>query len=76
MKTTISTVRTHFLFILLSMLGAPAFAQNCNCNYTIDTSTIFVDGNKLKPAPGSVICIQAGRRQYLKLINFQGTANA
>jgi hypothetical protein len=47
-------------------------AQNCNCDHTITTSQVSVDGNTLHVQPGDTVCIQAGNREYLYLKNFNG----
>ncbi|RIV27247.1 T9SS C-terminal target domain-containing protein [Fibrisoma montanum] len=63
----------RFWLILLTMtLAGRAWAQSCNCTYTI-TKTGSYDGKTLKIGPGATVCIQAGRYDFLRLNNFVGT---
>jgi hypothetical protein len=65
------------LFTFFSLLGmTSANAQDCGCTYTIELNQEYVDATKLnvKIGPGSVICLKAGTRRQLKLMNFIGTA--
>lgn len=64
-----------FVLILLTLINIQAsFAQSCNCNYTVELNATVVDGAKLNLGPGSVVCLKAGPRQILKLVNFRGSA--
>ncbi len=65
------------LFTLFSFFGMnSANAQDCGCTYTIELNQEYVDATKLnvKIGPGSVICLKAGTRRQLKLMNFNGSA--
>ncbi len=48
------------------------------CNFTIPASTTLADGrgNYSAVQPGNTVCLAAGNRPSLKLINFKGTASA
>jgi hypothetical protein len=48
-------------------------SQSCNCKHSIPADERYVDAAKLKISPGDTICLQAGTKRSLKLLNFQGT---
>ncbi|WP_017732435.1 right-handed parallel beta-helix repeat-containing protein [Nafulsella turpanensis] len=63
------------LTLWLSFLVLPALAASpCNCSHTIGLDTYMADGKRLKVQAGDTVCIEAGRRPYLRLENFEGTA--
>jgi len=48
-------------------------SQNSNCKYTIGLAKNYIDGNTLSIIGGDTICIEAGIRFSLKLVNFHGS---
>jgi hypothetical protein len=48
-------------------------SKNSNCKYTIRLTQNYVDGKSLSIIGGDTICIQAGIRLSLKLVNFHGS---
>jgi len=47
---------------------------SCNCDYTITPSNPYVNGESLGVKPGDVVCVKAGRYDYLNLFNFKGSS--
>ncbi len=62
-----------FLWLLTSHVPK---AQPCHCDHYIKVEENYVDGQKLKVQPGDTVCIKAGKKKYLNLFNFFGTATA
>ena len=61
------------VFIILFICLLPsAHAQVCNCKYTIPLSQTIVYGNSLSIKGGDTVCIESGKRNYLRLENFHG----
>ena len=52
-----------------------AMSQNCNCDYTITTEQLSIDGSALNILPGDTICLEAGNKKFLRLFNFHGDVN-
>ncbi len=65
------------ILILTVFLGFTiiARAQNCNCDHTITTEQLSIDGSSLNILPGDTICLEAGTKRYLRLVNFHGNVN-
>lgn len=62
---------------LFLFLGAPgAFAQDCGCDHEVEPETLSLNGNDMGVQPGETICIQAGARDFLRLYEMNGTADA
>jgi len=61
-----------FFWVVCSGFGYRAKA--CNCDFIIDESVLYVDGNNLKIKPGATICIKASEKKYLGFANIHGTA--
>ena len=60
--------------LLLAVLFGSAkiqMAQNCNCDHTITLLQTTVDGSGIHA--GDIVCLEAGNRTFLRLINFHGT---
>ena len=55
-------------------IPAPIADSDCNCDHTITPAKTYVNGQGLDVQPGDVICLQAGKYEYLNLYNFRGTA--
>ncbi len=70
MKSNLLLFSFIFFFIL------PLYSQNCNCDHLISLQQLYVDGSKIKINPGDTICIEAGERTSLKLINFHGSPDS
>lgn len=81
------TIRTLFLIFVLAMTAASGVAQpvaalslattnevDAGCTYTIPADISEVDGqqNYKQVKPGDVLCLPAGERGNLKLINLHG----
>ncbi|MEL7192673.1 MAG: right-handed parallel beta-helix repeat-containing protein [Bacteroidota bacterium] len=62
------------LLLLLGMLPQHSFAQDCNCDITLDSTTTFASGLATAYQPGDTICIMAGQRHRLMLRDWAGTA--
>lgn len=62
-----------FLFLLI-LTSSIAAAQPCNCDHTILTGETYIDGYQLGVQPGDTVCIMAGKKKFLNLFNFEGTA--
>lgn len=43
------------------------------CTYEFDASTTQIDGNELGVQPGETICLKPGNKEYLYLLNINGT---
>ena len=70
-------MKTPFTFIFSLLLISYNFfakAQDCNCDHTISLEQKRIDGNMMDVQPGDKICIAAGKRDYLRLENFNGSA--
>ncbi|MEI6433460.1 MAG: right-handed parallel beta-helix repeat-containing protein [Bacteroidota bacterium] len=64
--------KTAFVLLLAASIPNLISAQPCSCNHTITNQQLAVNANSLNILPGDTICIQAGTRDYLYLINFHG----
>lgn len=73
---TATAVSTVFLPIVTATPTKPT--SSTTCNFTIGTGVTTADGigNYSAVKPGNTVCIAAGNRAGLKLINFKGTAAA
>ncbi len=71
-------MRRHLYLFILFFIGNISFVtgQDCDCDHTITLEQKRVDGNTLDVQPGHTICIAAGNRDYLRLENFSGSADA
>lgn len=58
----------------LSLLSSAVAQQAQACEHTLSLRTYEADGNQMEIQPGDTVCIEAGRRPYLRLKNFNGTA--
>lgn len=62
------------LFALISLLVSFSFvglAQDCGCDYFIETTDDVFDGTEV--LPGQTVCLEAGEREELRLVNFEGS---
>ena len=65
-----------FLFCISLALATTAGARAAslhNCQHTIGLDQFEADGAKMKVKAGDTVCIEGGRRPYLRLENFKGT---
>jgi len=60
-----------FIILFISFLHT-VHAQECKCKYTIPLSQTIIYGNNLSIKGGDTVCIESGRRNYLRLENFHG----
>ena len=60
----------------LSLLAAPAAAQNCDCDHELGTEVTGFDGLESGVEPGDRICVMAGEREFLRFQHIEGTAQA
>jgi len=63
------------LFFTLFIFPFYSFSQQCNCNHYIYPSQLVVNGNDYNVVAGDTICIMAGYRDYLSLVNFMGDSS-
>lgn len=63
-----------FGFFLLSftLTAINIKSQNCNCDHVININQTNIDASGMSIKPGDTICIMAGKRKVLRLINFHG----
>ena len=61
------------LLMWLASLGV-VFGQAHDCRHLLSLRTYEADGYQMAVQPGDTICIEAGRRPFLRLKNFKGTA--
>jgi hypothetical protein len=54
-------------------IGNPAKAQECSCSIKIPSHTNDIDGNNLQIRPGDKVCLEAGTKPYLRILNLTGT---
>lgn len=59
----------------MALFQQPSFAQQCRCKHVIPADVREVDGAKLAISPGDTLCLQAGTKRSLKLLNINGTAD-
>lgn len=71
-----NAIRSLVAVALLGTLASPADAQECDCDHVVDLETQRVDGDELGIAPGDRVCVTAGEREFLRLSNLTGTAEA
>jgi hypothetical protein len=63
----------YILFFNLLFLLTTANSQNCNCKYSIGLEQNNVDASSLSINPGDTVCITAGIRKVLRIVNFHGS---
>jgi hypothetical protein len=65
-----------FLTLLFLWVCSPAvaFVQEHSCRHMLSLRTYEADGYRMDAQPGDTVCIEAGRRPFLRLKNFKGTA--
>lgn len=70
---------TLFRYFLTAMmvvtLSNKVFAQ-CNCTYSIDSTVSMLNNDTVGLKPGDTLCVTAGTRQFLTLLNFHGNADS
>ena len=65
----------YLLAICLSLWSYTTIAaEACNCQHTIDLQTYQLNGKLSQVKAGDTVCIEAGRRPFLRLEHFEGTA--
>lgn len=62
--------------LTVTLSPTSALAQDCGCDHSVDSSTGIIDGTEMGVAPGDVVCIEAGEREFLRVFNMTGTADA
>lgn len=62
------------LLILFTLFAYPAAASEPHCKHIIGLDQFKADGKLMNVQPGDTICIEAGRRPFLRFENFTGTA--
>lgn len=67
--------RCVLLLLLISTFTSTVHAQ-CNCTYSIDSSITMLNNDTVGLKPGDTLCISAGIREYLTLLNFHGNADS
>ncbi|MBO9703745.1 MAG: right-handed parallel beta-helix repeat-containing protein [Sporocytophaga sp.] len=66
-------IRLILLLTFISIFGQFNFEEpSCHCDFTLAPETEQMNGFKTLVKPGDVICIMAGKRKNLQLINIQG----
>ncbi len=60
-----------FSLLLLFSIQTQAFHK---CRHTLGPDQFEADGERMKVQPGDTVCIEAGRRPFLRLENFRGSA--
>ncbi len=66
------------LAIVVSCLlhALPGFTAECDCDHSIAPNVSTLNGADLGVQPGDVICIEAGKREFLVLENIVGSESA
>lgn len=71
------------LFVTPLLLGAacctlvrPALSQECDCDHVVEPAVTSINGTEMAARPGEVICISGGEREFLRIYEMVGTADA
>ena len=65
------------LFIISSVItGGAVASDDCGCDYTLPAAHYAFDGQAQGILPGQTLCLAAGQRGPMKLINIHGTASS
>lgn len=60
---------------LLFVIAPRARAQDCDCDFVLETDVTVANGATLGVGPGDRVCVMAGERPFLRLQSFVGTAD-
>jgi Right handed beta helix region len=61
---------------LFLLLPREAQAQDCGCDHEVAPETPTINGTMMGVLPGETVCIQAGARDFLRIDEMIGTADA
>ena len=68
-------MKTLVVLGILCFTALFAYADDCQCDHTLEKNNTHYDGQKMGVKPGDRVCISAGFRTHLRLKNFKGTAS-